>query len=118
MISVDVRTRTAADVRSVDAVDFFCAERPAAFVANGDVGALSLDRTFTLDDDPDAIGHFLAQAGFVHLANVFDENEMHAVSHEMDAAEPRYSPGDGRSWWAATADGEQRLVRMQYFHEA
>ena len=42
---------------------------------------------------------------------------MAAVSADMDAAAPTYAPDDGRSWWAHTADGEDRLVRMQYFQE-
>jgi hypothetical protein len=40
---------------------------------------------------------------------------MAQVSVEMDRAAPDYAPDDGRSWWARTADGEQRLVRMQAF---
>ena len=35
----------------------------------------------------------------------------------MDAAAPTYSEGDGNSWWARTADGTNRLVRMQRFQE-
>ena len=83
-----------------------------------DGGPLDLTRAFRVDDDLDEIGSFLGEAGFVHLENVFTEDEMHAVSEEMDAAMPAYSPGDNRSWWATTHDGTQRLVRMQYFHTA
>ena len=79
---------------------------------------LDLRRAFRIDDDPADIGHFLGEAGFVHLTGVFDEHEMRAVSDEMDAAMSSYTPNDGRSWWAVTRDGEQRLVRMQYFHDA
>jgi Phytanoyl-CoA dioxygenase (PhyH) len=78
---------------------------------------LVLDQPFHVDDDPDEIAHFLAQAGYVHIAGVFDEAEMRTVSGEMDAAMPHYTPDDGRSWWARTHDGENRLVRMQYFHQ-
>ena len=78
---------------------------------------VDLGQSFTLDDDPAAMGHFLAEAGFLHLRGVFDEAEMAAVSDEMDAAAGSYAPDDGRSWWARTRDGENRLVRMQYFHE-
>jgi hypothetical protein len=35
----------------------------------------------------------------------------------MDTAAPSYTRGDDRSWWAHTADGTDRVVRMQYFHE-
>ena len=83
-----------------------------------DGSPLDLKRSFRVDDDLAAIGAFLAEAGFVHLEGVFTEDEMRAVSDEMDAAMPDYSQGDGRSWWAATREGEQRLVRMQYFDDA
>ena len=78
---------------------------------------LDLGRAFTLDDDPAEMAHFLAEAGFLHIAGVFTEDEMAAVSAEIDAAMPNYSPDDGRSWWAKTVSGEHRLVRLQYFHE-
>jgi len=79
--------------------------------------ALDLGRSFTADDDPDDIAHFLAEAGFLHLRGVFGADEMAAVSDDMDRAAPTYAPDDGRSWWARTNDGAQRLVRMQYFHD-
>lgn len=76
-----------------------------------------LDRSFTLDDDPDEMLGFLASAGFLHLRGVFGEDEMAAVSADMDAAAPSYAPGDRNSWWATVADGSERLVRMQRFDE-
>lgn len=76
---------------------------------------LDLATSFRIDDDPDAISHFLGEAGFLHLEGVFTEDEMAAVSADMDAAASHYTNGDGRSWWARTHDGEDRLVRMQYF---
>lgn len=76
---------------------------------------LDLATGFRIDDDPEAISHFLGEAGFVHLQGVFTDDEMAAVSADMDAAASRYTNGDGRSWWARTHAGEDRLVRMQYF---
>jgi len=78
---------------------------------------LDLTRSFSLDDDREEMSHFLAEAGYLHLTGVFEPDEMARVSDEMDAAAPTYSSGDGRSWWARTGDGRDRLVRMQYFHE-
>jgi hypothetical protein len=77
---------------------------------------VDLDRSFTLDDDPAEIRGFLEQAGFVHLRGVFTADEMAQISDDMDGASASYAPGDGRSWWAGTADGD-RLVRMQFFEE-
>ena len=78
---------------------------------------LNLRRSFTLDDDPADLAHFLAEAGFLHLRSVFSPEEMAEVSADIDAALPRYVPDDGRSWWATTASGEERAVRLQWFHE-
>jgi hypothetical protein len=76
---------------------------------------LDLARSFRPDDDPDAMRRFLQQAGYLRIAGVYTEDEMAAVSADMDRAAPTYEPGDGRSWWARTGDGTERLVRMQGF---
>ncbi len=82
---------------------------------DGTGAALDLHRRFTWDDDDAELEQFLGQAGFLHVAGVFTEDEMAAVSADMDRAAPTYNPGDGRSWWARTGDGSERLVRMQGF---
>jgi hypothetical protein len=74
-----------------------------------------LGRSFTLGDDPSEMRGFLESAGFLHLRGVFTDDEMARIDADMDAARPHYSDGDGRSWWAGTADGERHLVRMQGF---
>jgi hypothetical protein len=86
--------------------------------ADPDGRPLDLRRSFSLGDDPEEVSWFLAEAGFLHLRGVFDEAEMAQVSADMDAAAPGYAQGDGRSWWARTHDGTDRLVRMQRFQEA
>jgi hypothetical protein len=82
-----------------------------------DGNVLDLRRSFTADEDPAEQSHFLAEAGFLHLRHVFTAEEMAEVSADIDAALPRYVPDDGRSWWATTAAGEERAVRLQWFHE-
>jgi len=76
---------------------------------------LDLRRAFRPDDDRDAMRRFLAEAGYLHIVGLFSAAEMDQVSADMDRAAPSYAPGDGRSWWAKTAHGERRLVRMQGF---
>jgi hypothetical protein len=76
---------------------------------------LDLYRTFRPDDDPDEMGHFLRTAGYLHIGQLFGEDEMDAISADMERAAPTYSEGDGRSWWARTGEGDTRLVRMQAF---
>ncbi len=66
---------------------------------------LDLSRAFRADDDPAEMRHFLETAGFLHIEGLFDEAEMDAISADMDRAVPTYREGDGRSWWARTADG-------------
>ncbi len=78
---------------------------------------LDLGRSFRPQDPVEEMSHFLHEAGFLHLAGVFREDEMTQVVVDMDRAAPGYRDGDGRSWWASTADGERRLVRMQAFDE-
>ncbi len=82
-----------------------------------DGAPLDLGRRFSPDDDPEEIGHFLREAGFVHLAGWLDPGAMDAIAADVERALPGYSPGDGRSWWATTADGTERCVRLQRFQE-
>ena len=83
--------------------------------ADRDGAPLDLQRSFTLDDDPDEIGHFLSEAGFLHLAGVFDEVEMAAVSVDLDEAIAAARPDDGASWWARTEQGERYPARILGF---
>ena len=97
-------------------------ERPVhtagSLVLRDDTGApLETSRSFTPDDDDAEIAHFLREAGCLHLEGWFDVAEMEAIGRDMDAAFPLYAPDDGRSWWAETADGAQRAVRLQGFQE-
>ena len=70
---------------------------------NGD--DLDLRRPFRIDDAREDVGHFLAEAGYLHLEGVFTESEMAAVSAELDTAMAEATRDDGASWWARTEDG-------------
>jgi len=85
---------------------------------DADGRTLDLHRRFAWDDADEEMERFLGQAGFLHVAGVFSPQEMATVSADMDRAAPSYAQGDGRSWWARTADGAERLVRMQGFDAA
>ena len=80
--------------------------------ADTDGRPLDLRRSFTPADSDDAMAHFLAEAGFLHLRGWFDPLEVSAVSAEIDAALPAYRPDDKRAWWAKTAAGDHRAVRL------
>ncbi len=91
--------------------------RGALRFENPDGSALDLHRAFTPDDDDDDIAAFLGEAGFLHLRGWFDTEMMDEISADMDRALPTYVRDDGRSWWAKTAAGDDRCVRMEFFHE-
>ena len=78
---------------------------------------LDLRRSFATDDDPEAMRAFLEEAGFLHIRGVFGENEMALLAREMDVHAGEYAPDDGKSWWATTADGTERLVRQYTFDQ-
>ena len=86
-------------------------------MTTGDGSPLDTNRSFTLDDDDAEIAHFLLQAGCLHLRGWFEAGEMEAIGRDIDRALPEYTPDDGRSWWAQTADGTDRAVRLQRFEE-
>jgi len=78
-----------------------------------DGSALDFDRQFRLDE-PGA-GHFLAEAGFVLLQDVFTDEEMDAVDADLARAVANARPDDGTSWWATTRDGERYPCRILDF---
>ncbi len=91
--------------------------RGAVEFENRDGSPLDLHRAFTPSDDDEEIAAFLEMAGFLHLRGWFDPQIMSEISADMDRALPTYVRDDGRSWWAKTANGDDRCVRMEYFHE-
>ena len=72
--------------------------------------------TSTVDSCPTTTGrrccHFLEQAGFLHLHDVFDHDLMDAIGADIDEWIGRATPDDGESWWAETEDGEIQAVRI------
>jgi hypothetical protein len=82
-----------------------------------DGAPLDLARSFTPDDDDAEIAHFLGEAGFLHLRGWFATDEMDEISADIDRVLPTFRPDDGRSWWARTAGGEHRAVRLQGFEQ-
>jgi hypothetical protein len=83
------------------------------FVA-ADGRPLDLHRSFTLDEEPSELAHFLAQAGFLHVRGVFSASEMARLSDEMDSWFARMTPDDNRAWYARIGDDrdERRCVRV------
>ncbi|MFK7896360.1 MAG: phytanoyl-CoA dioxygenase family protein [Myxococcota bacterium] len=85
-----------------------------------DGSPLNIEQSFSIDDAndrPDEIAHFLSQAGYLHIRNVFTEDEMASVSADLDAALARARADDGASWWAEDSKGNEQAVRILYFQE-
>jgi len=80
-----------------------------------DGSTLDLDRRFRLGEHDAEAAHFLAEAGFLLLQDVFTEMEMDAVDADLYAAVESATPGDGTSWWANTRDGGAYPCRILDF---
>ena len=78
---------------------------------------LDLDRSFTVGDDREEVAHFLEQAGYLHIRNVFDESEMAAIASDIDEWIAKATPDDGESWWAVDENGVEQAVRVLFFYE-
>jgi Phytanoyl-CoA dioxygenase (PhyH) len=82
-----------------------------------DGSPLDLRRSFTLGDDRAEAGHFLAQAGYLHIRGAFTEAEMARVSGELDDAIAAARRDDGASWWARTDPGGWYPARILGFNQ-
>ncbi len=79
-----------------------------------DGSPLDLDQRLPLDDSA-AAAHFLAEAGYVLLREVFTTAEMDAVDADLARAVANARPDDGTSWWATTRTGERYPCRILDF---
>jgi hypothetical protein len=87
-----------------------------AFTAT-DGRVLDLHQSFRPDDDPALQRAFLEEAGFLHIEGVFRDDEMLELERDIDRHASAYAPDDGKSWWAKTGDGSERLVRQYGFDQ-
>jgi hypothetical protein len=78
---------------------------------------LDMHQIFGPDDDPLDVAHFLREVGYLHLRGWTDPAAMTEIAGDIERALPHYAPDDGKSWWATTANGAERCVRMQHFVE-
>jgi hypothetical protein len=74
--------------------------------------SLDLEQRFDLRAGSEAAAHFLAEAGFVLLQDVFTEAELDGLDADLAAAVDGARPDDGASWWAATDVGERYPCRI------
>jgi hypothetical protein len=89
--------------------------RPGDVTLRGMTGGdLDVDQAFALDR-PNEAAHFLAEAGFVLLKDVFSEAEMAAIDADLTNAVESAHPDDGASWWATTKQGVRYPCRILDF---
>ncbi len=65
---------------------------------------LDCSRSFSPDDPDEEVADFLRRAGFVHLRQVMDVDEIEALRADVAAAVARARPDDRRSWWTTVGD--------------
>ncbi len=82
-----------------------------------DGSPLDVHRSFGLDDPREEKAWFLEQTGFLHVRDVFEPDEMDAISADLDAALAEARPDDGESWWGGDGEGHEQPVRVLWFHE-
>lgn len=80
-----------------------------------DGSPLELDQQFRLGEKSSEAAHFLAEAGFLLLQDVFTESEMDAVDADLKSAVESARPDDETSWWANTRAGEAYPCRILDF---
>jgi len=78
-------------------------------------GRLDLDQAFDLDEPGREAAHFLSEAGFLHLKDVFTDQEMDAIDADLAVAVGSSRPDDGVSWWATTKQGVRYPCRILDF---
>ena len=74
---------------------------------------LDLARTFTLDDDPAEMRHFLGEAGFLHVRGVFDDAQLDRVTEAISERRAHATRADTTTWWA-TVDGIDAEVCVRF----
>jgi hypothetical protein len=80
-----------------------------------DGSPLDLHQRFRLGQAPAEAAHFLGEAGFLLLQDVFTDEQMDAVDADLHTAVGAARPGDGTSWWASTRNGESYPCRILDF---
>jgi len=78
---------------------------------------LSLNQSFTLNDDTDEMSHFLQTCGYLVLRNVFSAEEIAEMNEVVERERQRSTPDDKRSWWATDSDGNEVCCRVTYLAE-
>jgi len=69
-------------------------------------------RSFTLDDDPEEMAHFLRTVGYLWVRGVLSPDEVATLQAEGEKLRADAREGDQESWWGKRADGTSVLCRV------
>lgn len=67
---------------------------------------------FASDDDPAEMAHFLREAGYLLVKQVFSRDEVARFRAAADALHAAARPGDQQSWWGRNRAGDAVLCRV------
>ncbi|MFP6564995.1 MAG: phytanoyl-CoA dioxygenase family protein [Myxococcota bacterium] len=88
------------------------ADRASEGLVDRDGAPLDPTRTFRLDSDPADRCHFMQQAGFVLVREVFSKDEVERFWRASEELKAAAVEGDGGSWWAKDSEGCAVLGRV------
>jgi ectoine hydroxylase-related dioxygenase (phytanoyl-CoA dioxygenase family) len=75
---------------------------------------LDVRQSFRLDDDPEAMAHFLRTTGFLLAREVFSGEEVAEFRRHGDALRAKAVEGDKKSWWGKNRAGDAVLCRVTH----
>ncbi len=73
---------------------------------------LDPEATFTPASDREDMAHFLREAGYLFVRNVFSGDEIATFLAEAERLRAEARPGDKLSWWGRDAGGRELLCRV------
>ncbi len=79
-----------------------------------DGSPLDIRKSFSRDDDPRAMSHFLRTAGYLHVRSAFSADEIARLSDETDRLRDNSVEGDVFSRWSADEHGSKKVWDLHY----
>lgn len=75
-----------------------------------------LPHEFKFGDNPNEMANSLNSLGFILVRDVFTQEEINAMSTEVDQRRKSATPEDKRSWWATDSEGDEHCCRVTYLN--
>jgi len=78
---------------------------------------LDLHRSFTTDDRPEDLSHFLQATGYLVVRQAFGPDRIAEIGAEVDRLRDQAREGEFDSWWAADGEGRRFPYRLTFMGE-